>query len=448
MEHNEHNNEHNEHDTHNEINNNLTEENEAGKKDQAKSEANENHDLEDVSTVETEFESESEPMERKRVLFVDDEQYVLDGIKRLLRDYRDKWEIEFALNGKEALSISRNQQVDVIISDIRMPEMSGLELLEELQADESTRNIPVVIITGFQDKTLKHQALELGAVDLLNKPVNKEDLVARIKNVLNLKKYRDIILEKNKALERQLVISQKMDLVGVMAAGAVHDISNLLSIIVGYSNLLIEENLLDGIEMQSMDKIRKAGEKASSLVSQILKFSRMDETLYNVNVGDLVSEIVSIVSTILSEDVSILWEKPEEDIFMKTNAVKLQQVLMNLCINAVQAMSETGGFLTLLLKRTRDDMVQIDVKDTGTGMDKKTLANIYDPLFTTKEEGRGTGLGLFVVKQILDEYNGEIEVESTPGEGTVFRVYFPLFQDKPGALAARTEIPKLLIPDG
>ncbi len=381
----------------------------------------------------------------ERILFVDDEQFVLDGIKRLLREYRDDWQMEFALNGKEALRIVREQNIDVIISDIRMPEMTGLELLEKLQADDDTKQIPVVILTGFPDRNLKCQALELGAVDLLNKPVNKEDMVARIKNVLKLKEYRDLILEKNRALEKQLVISQKMDLVGVMAAGAVHDLSNLISIIVGYSNLLIEENLLATIEVQSMDKIRKAGEKASGLVNQILKFSRMDEKFINFNVSDLVDEIVSILSTTLPEDVRIIWSKPEEDIFMKSNAVKLQQVVMNLCINALQAIGDCGGTLTILLQRCGDDMVRLDFTDTGTGMDEEIVKNIFKPLFTTKEEGRGTGLGLFVVKHILDEYNGKIEVESELGKGSIFRVYFPLFHEKMGDYSADSPVSGFLV---
>ena len=384
----------------------------------------------------------------ERILFVDDEQFVLDGFKRLLREFRDQWQLEFALNGKEALDIVKEKDIDVIISDIRMPEMPGLEMLERLQADEKTKNIPVVILTGFHDRTLKRQALDLGAVDLINKPVNKEDLVARIKNVLKIKEYQDIILEKNRALEEQLVISQKMDLVGVMAAGAVHDLSNLLSIIVGYSNLLIEENLLDNIEARSMEKIRKAGEKATALVNQILKFSKLDEKISTINIGDLIDDIVSIVATTLPEDVKILWKKPDEAIFLKSNAVKLQQVLMNLCINAVQAMTDTGGTLTLSLHRLDRDRVRIDVEDTGTGMDAEVLDKIFIPLFTTKQDGRGTGLGLFVVKHIMDDYNGKIEVESVKGKGTTFRVFFPLFQSQsqtfqgtPGTLGLRVEQP-------
>ena len=367
----------------------------------------------------------------ERILFVDDEQYVLEGFRRLLRDYRGEWLMEFATNGKEALEMVSKQNFDVIITDIRMPEMPGLELLERLQQDETFRNIPVVILTGDHDRTLKRKALELGAVDLINKPLNKEDLVARIKNVLKLKEYQDIILEKNRALERQLVISQKMDLVGVMAAGAVHDLANLLSIIVGYSNLLIEEDLLDKIELSSMDKIRRAGEKAASLVNQIVKFSRLDERISIINIGDLIDDIVSIISTAAAQDIKINWKKPGENIFMKSNAVKLQQVLLNLCINAIQAMEETGGTLTVILHPSDRDMVRIDVKDTGIGMDEKTMKKIFTPLFTTKETGKHSGLGLFVVKHILETYNGKIEAESEKGKGATFRVFFPLFQEQP-----------------
>ncbi len=376
----------------------------------------------------------------ERILFVDDEQFVLDGFKRLLWEYRDKWQIEFAPNGKIALEMTDEQEFDVIITDIRMPEMPGLELLKCLQNNENTKKIPVVVLTGDHDLTLKRKALELGAVDLLNKPVNKEDLVARINNVLKLKKYQDIILEKNRALERQLVISQKMDLVGVMAAGAVHDLGSLLSIIVGYSNLLIEEDLLDQIEISSMEKIRKAGEKASALVNQILKFSRLDEKISIINVGDLIDDIISIVATAAPEDIKIVWEKPKENILMRSNAVKLQQVLLNLCINGIQAMTENGGCLTITLHPVEQDMIRIDVRDNGIGMDEDTLKKIFTPLFTTKGEGKGTGLGLFVVKHILNDYNGKIEVKSEKGKGTLFKIFFPLSTEQSGPPPVDTDL--------
>jgi len=380
-------------------------------------------------------------MDVKKILFVDDEQFVLDGLSRLLREYRDRWELRLALNGKVALEIVNNETIDLIISDVRMPEMNGLELLERLQADEETKSIPVVILTGDQERSLKRQALDLGAVDLLNKPINKEDLVSRIDNVLKLKEYRDIIIEKNRDLEEQLVISQKMELVGIMAAGAVHDLSNLIAVIVGYSNLFIEGSCLDKEEALSMERIRRAGEKASDVVGHILKFSRLDDTRTRVNIGDLVDEMLSILEVTVPKAVKIHWKKPREDIYLGGSAIKYQQVVMNLFINAVQAMEPLGkGKLNVSLQKlpqegaegaegaegTDRPSVRIEVEDTGIGMDNETMDQIFNPLFTTKEPGKGTGLGLFVVKYIIDQYKGNIEVLSEVGKGAIFRVYFPL----------------------
>lgn len=370
-------------------------------------------------------------MDMKKILFVDDEQFVLDGLSRLLREYRQQWELRLALNGKDALEIVNNEIIDMIISDVRMPGMSGLELLEKLQADKKTKNIPVVILTGDQERTLKRQALDLGAVDLLNKPINKEDLVSRINNVLKLKMYQDIIIEKNKALEEQLVISQKMELVGVMAAGAVHDISNLLAIIIGYTNIFIDGNSLGTNEAISMARIRQAGEKASELVNHILKFSRQDDLQSAINMGSLVDDILSILEVTIPKMIKIQWKKPSEDIYLKGSSIKFQQVIMNLCLNAVHAMAPLGkGKLKVSLQKLQPEntspLIRLDVEDTGAGMDKETMSNIFNPLFTTKAPGKGTGLGLFVVKYIVDQYKGNIEVISEIGHGSKFRVFFPL----------------------
>lgn len=367
----------------------------------------------------------------KKILFVDDEQFVLDGLGRLLREYRQQWELRFALNGKDALEIVNNENIDMIISDVRMPGMNGLELLEKLQADKKNNSIPVVILTGDQERTLKRQALDLGAVDLLNKPINKEDLVSRINNVLKLKMYQDIIIEKNHALEEQLVISQKMELVGVMAAGAVHDISNLLAIIIGYTNVFIDGNSLDTNEAISMERIRRAGEKASELVTHILKFSRQEDIHSTINMGNLIDEILSILEVTIPKMIKIQWKKPSEDIYLKGSSIKYQQVVMNLCLNAVHAMIPPGkGKLKVSLQKLSQEsaspLIRLDVEDTGSGMDKETISNIFNPLFTTKAPGKGTGLGLFVVKYIVEQYSGHIEVMSEIGRGSKFRVFFPL----------------------
>jgi len=141
---------------------------------------------------------------RKRVLFVDDEPNFLNGIRRMMRGYRELWQMDFAGGVDEAIAMALDGDYDAIVSDVNMPIKSGLDLLQALSADERTRTVPVIILTGNAESDLKRRALDLGATDLLNKPVGQEDLVARLRSVLRLKAYQDQILNQNEFLEQRV----------------------------------------------------------------------------------------------------------------------------------------------------------------------------------------------------------------------------------------------------
>ncbi|GJQ60123.1 MAG: response regulator [Candidatus Scalindua sp. AMX11] len=141
---------------------------------------------------------------KKRILFVDDEQNLLDGYKRTLRNQRNVWDLDFVCNVDTALTRLENERYDVIVSDVMMPGKSGLEFLEILQGSEKTRQTPVIIVTGCNDNDLKSRALGLGAMDLLNKPVEKEDLLARLKSMIRLKSYQDKLKDQNRILEERV----------------------------------------------------------------------------------------------------------------------------------------------------------------------------------------------------------------------------------------------------
>lgn len=141
---------------------------------------------------------------KKKILFVDDEQNFLDGIRRMLRDQRDSWSMEFVNGVEEALERCAEIEFDTVVSDVNMPVKTGLDLLEALRGDERTRTIPIIILTGNAETDLKRQALDLGATDLLNKPVGHEDLVARLRSVLRLKEYQDELRDQNAYLEQRV----------------------------------------------------------------------------------------------------------------------------------------------------------------------------------------------------------------------------------------------------
>lgn len=140
----------------------------------------------------------------KKVLFVDDEPNFLAGLRRMLRSQRDQWELFFAGGVDEALELVKRESIDTIVSDVNMPRRTGFDLLAALKANKSTKDIPVIVLTGNAENDLKRKALDLGAADLLNKPVNMEDLTARVRSALRLKEYEDLLREQNAILEQKV----------------------------------------------------------------------------------------------------------------------------------------------------------------------------------------------------------------------------------------------------
>ncbi|MCP4157687.1 MAG: hypothetical protein GY757_58805 [bacterium] len=225
---------------------------------------------------------------------------------------------------------------------------------------------------------------------------------------------------------RQLVMSQRIELMGMLATGAVHDLKNMMGIILGYSNMLGKVYDPEDENYRKISLIKNTADKAVQIVRHILAFSRQkhDVTVAS-ELGTLITDLLELLQVITPPEAKIIWERPKEKILLYINPTRFQQVVMNLCINAVHAMPD-GGELTITLERIAENRLLLKVSDTGTGMQPETVAKIFDPLYTTKEQGKGTGLGLFVVKQIVDECNGEIEIQSEPEKGTVFSLTFPV----------------------
>jgi ligand-binding sensor domain-containing protein/signal transduction histidine kinase len=234
----------------------------------------------------------------------------------------------------------------------------------------------------------------------------------------------------NEARNKQLVMAQRMELMGVLAGGTVHDLKNLLTIIIGYSKLLENEYTDKKIkskpeDSEALDMIQSSATTAFQVVKQILAFSRQSyDRTAAVNLRDEVDGLLEILKVSIPPEVKVLWETGKEEVLMFINPVQFKQLVMNLCLNAVHAMPD-GGELKLSLRHGPDLQVILEVSDTGTGMDRETRDRIFEPLFTTKGPGKGSGLGLFVVKQIVDEYNGTIDIRSEPGEGSTFTFTFP-----------------------
>jgi len=248
-----------------------------------------------------------------------------------------------------------------------------------------------------------------------------------------------------RVLERQLRMAQKMEAIGRLSGGIAHDFNNHLGVIIGYSRVLKkalgESNPLTDHALE----IEKAGQRAASLTKQLLSFSRQQVlTPAVLSLNTLASDMESMLPRLLGEDIAVSLALDPNLGSVKADPSQIEQVIMNLAVNARDAMPE-GGKLKIRTANVEFDQsytrshpgskaghyVLLAVTDTGTGMDAATLMHIFEPFFTTKERGKGTGLGLATVYGIVKQSRGYIWVDSTPGKGTSFEIYLQRHQGQP-----------------
>jgi signal transduction histidine kinase/CheY-like chemotaxis protein len=302
-------------------------------------------------------------------------------------------------------------------------EVAGATQAEALQRPGETLSAEV----RFRHADGSWRIMEGFAVNRLNDPsVNGIILNAR-----------DIT--ERRRLEEQLRQAQKMEAVGQLAGGIAHDFNNLLTAILGYANLLIDEIAKEDPLRQDLEEIRSAGERAASLTRQLLAFSRRQMLQPQaVDLNGLIHQLERLLRRLISEDVELVTALTPDIPAIKVDPASIEQVLVNLVVNARDAMSH-GGRVTIETSLTELEggygtthppvapgrYVMLSVSDTGQGMDEATQGRIFEPFFTTKEQGKGSGLGLATVYGIVQQSGGSIAVDSKPGSGTSFRVYLP-----------------------
>jgi signal transduction histidine kinase len=285
---------------------------------------------------------------------------------------------------------------------------------------------------------------------LLNKPVVREELTARLQGALRIKAYRAELEKKNLMLEKQLIQSQKMEVVGLLAAGVAHDLNNILTAIMGYADLVAQKFSSDAMDKGIVEMIKKIGvvsTRAGKITQQILKVSRQTAvSVESCALGAILQECMETLKMTISPGIRMAFDNQTADGHIDADSSQMYQVFMNLFINGVQAMGD-AGVLTVRLSEAEPDTffpgtiaidpitpgpyLKIEVSDSGQGMDEEIQKRIFDPLFTTKET-KGTGLGLSVTQRIITNHKGYIMVESMPGKGSTFSVYMPAARSREG----------------
>ncbi|NVN91312.1 MAG: PocR ligand-binding domain-containing protein [Desulfuromonadales bacterium] len=261
-------------------------------------------------------------------------------------------------------------------------------------------------------------------------------------------------------LEEQLRQSQKMEAVGQLAGGVAHDFNNILQVISGYGNLLLMDSTLDDRKKEQIDHILSASEKAAQLTKGLLAFSRRQVMTFTpVNLNDVIEHVKKFLVRVIGEDIHLKTIPSEITVKVCVDIGQMEQVLINLATNSRDAMQK-GGLLTI---ETGFHSVEasniheagsvepgryavVTVSDTGSGMDQETCKRIFEPFYTTKEVGKGTGLGMAIVYGIVKQHNGFINVYSELGQGTTFRIYIPVYED--GQLEHAEKLDQIIQPLG
>ncbi|MCP3952386.1 MAG: response regulator [Desulfobacterales bacterium] len=371
-----------------------------------------------------------------RILLIDDEADIREVISLTLQDAG--YQVTTANDGQAGLDLLEEVAPQIVVTDIRMPRLDGLEVLEKIKQTGS--DIEVIVVTAFGEMDLAIRALQLDASDFITKPINDESLHLALKRARERytarKQVRDYttLLEKQNADQAQILHQDKMMSLGRLAASVVHEINNPLSGILNYLRLMVRvlnRGPLDTTHQAKfegyLELVESETERCSRIVSSLLTFSRKSAPSFGpVDMADLIdrSLILSKHKLTLS-DIAVTHFVEIDLPPVQGDFNQLQQCLINLIFNAIDAMPQ-GGTLDLSVRLNADDHgVVVAVKDSGVGIPKADQSHIFEPFFTTKDEGYGVGLGLSTVYGILENHKSTIAVESTPGQGTTFLIKLP-----------------------
>jgi PAS domain S-box-containing protein len=250
-------------------------------------------------------------------------------------------------------------------------------------------------------------------------------------------------ITERKKIEKQTQQLQKLKSIGQLAGGVAHDLNNLLTPMLGYTEMLLEDKTISDLSRKRLSAILKAGNSAKDLVTQLLAFSRKQALKFRqVNINDVITDFEPLIRRSIQENIELRIKTTRGLSQIKADISQMEQVILNLSVNAADAMPR-GGCLTIETRMTELDQsyasakpgvtpghyIQLSFSDTGVGMGEKTIEKIFEPFFSTKEE-KGTGLGLATVYGIIKQHKGNIWVYSEPGQGTTFKIYLPVCQSK------------------
>jgi signal transduction histidine kinase len=378
-------------------------------------------------------------MQNIRLLLVDDETSFLNPVAKRLKK-RGIFP-ELASGGEQCLSILESQAIDVVVTDIKMPGMDGIRLLKAIR--EKYPDIEVMLLTGQASIQDGVEGIKAGAFDYLTKPIEIEQLLEKIhlayEKIVDRKEKRKEAEFRVRYLEEvwtQIVQSEKLASLGRLAAGVAHEINNPLTGILLYGNMMLEKLEDNNPLKQHLKYVLEDANRCKEIVKNLLAYSRQNSpSKEQFELNSLVQSSLSLIEDHkIFKNFSLVKELADYSIQIYADKNQLTQVIINLVMNAVDAMDDRGKLTIRTYRDEKAGMACLEVQDTGTGIPQEVISKIFDPFFTTKMPGKGTGLGLSTIYGIVKENNGRISVKETSHEGTTFILELPIKDSKPDSI--------------
>ena len=372
----------------------------------------------------------SAPSSRKKplILVVDDQPININLLERKLQ--RENMDVVTASNGRECLEAISRVTPDLILLDVMMPEMDGIETCERLKKNPDTNAIPIIFITARSSKEGKLEGLNVGAVDYITKPIDLDETLARVKTQLRLQE----VHRENLELQRRLGESRRTAAVGAVTQGVAHNLNNLLGVAVGYLDLL--KTAADNPEMvrRSVTLIDSAVDRMIDIIRQLSTIASIERLpMQPVAVQGLLDDAVvrfreefKILSPIIVRNLT------PKGYLLRSNPEILESILGKLLINAFEALPKGANPDGKVEVETRLDTsddetprLLLQVLDRGTGISPEVAESLFDPFITTKT-AVGRGLGLTMARHAIRNLGGDIELLPRPEGGTIARLYHPV----------------------
>jgi CheY-like chemotaxis protein len=369
-------------------------------------------------------------MPSPKILVVDDQPINVQLLKRKLE--REGMQVIAAYSGQEALDLVAQEKPDLILLDVMMPEMDGIEVCQRLQSSEDTRPIPIIFVTARSSKEGKLEGLGVGAVDYITKPIDLDETLARVQTQLRFAAINREIVD----LQRRLLESRRAATIGAVTQGIAHNLNNLLGVVIGYLDLIKASAEKPELVRKNAQNVEDAVQRIVVIIRQLSSLVvKTRLTVTRVSLQQILEGGVKRYQAEHKIFQPVVISNPLGDLVIDTHVEVFEDVLSKILINAWEAYADGTPpdqrpitvSTALVEDRDEGEVVEIRIADQGRGIDPEVRDHMFEPFISAKQTV-GVGMGLTVARHSLRNIGGEVMLDDNPGGGTVAILLHPVSQ--------------------